>query len=158
MSASHSSHSRQALLAYGAAALFAMTAATAQVAGGTTGIDNTGDYRHEVQSCLSGKTQEDRPTCLREARNAHAEKLRGRLDNAQQSQFETNSVARCDVQTGDDKAACKARMMGFGQTSGSVAGGGLLREVETVVPPSQADTVSTQPSSSDPVVLMPAKP
>jgi len=158
MTASNSSHSRKALMAYGAAALLAVTAATAQVATGPAGIDNTGDYRHEVQSCLSGNTQEDRATCLREARNAHAEKIRGRLDNGQQSRFEANSVARCDVQTGDDKAACKARVMGFGDSSGSVAGGGVLRQVETVVPPSQADTATVEPRSPELLVPMPAKP
>lgn len=158
MTASNSSHSRKALMAYGAAALLAVTAATAQVATGAAGIDNTGDYRHEVQSCLSGNTQEDRATCLREARNAHAEKIRGRLDNGQQSRFEANSVARCDVQTGDDKAACKARVMGFGDSSGSVAGGGVLRQVETVVPPSQADTATVEPRSPELLVPMPAKP
>jgi hypothetical protein len=165
MNASNSSHSRKALISYGAAALLAMTAATAQVATGTggatgtagmTGIDNTGDYRHEVQSCLSGNTQEDRETCLREARNARAEKQRGVLESGPPAQLDANAVARCDVQTGEDKAACKARAMGFGETSGSVAGGGVLREVETVVVPPDAKSVTIEPKTSDPVVLVPS--
>jgi hypothetical protein len=45
--------------------------------------------------------------------------------------------------------------MGYGNVSGSVAGGGILREVETVVlPPGQSD-VTVQPKTSDPVVLVP---
>jgi hypothetical protein len=108
-----------------------------------------------VQACMSGRTQEDQATCLREARNAQAEKKRGALDNAG-GQFQANAAARCNVLTGEDKAACQARMMGFGDTSGSVAGGGLLREVETVVMPAGSSSVTIQPQTSDPVVLMPS--
>jgi hypothetical protein len=147
--------SRKSLVSFGVAALLAVTAATAQVATGTTGIDASGNYRQEVQACMSGRTQEDQATCLREARNAQAEKKRGALDNAG-GQFQANAAARCNVLTGEDKAACQARMMGFGDTSGSVAGGGLLREVETVVMPAGSSSVTIQPQTSDPVVLMPS--
>jgi hypothetical protein len=46
--------------------------------------------------------------------------------------------------------------MGFGNTTGSVAGGGLLREVETVVMPSDASSVTIEPKTADPVVLVPS--
>jgi hypothetical protein len=147
--------SRKSLVSFGVTALLAVTAATAQVATGTTGIDASGIYQQEVQACMSGRTQEDQATCLREARNAQAEKKRGALDNAG-GQFQANAVARCDVLTGEDKAACQARMMGFGSTSGSIAGGGLLREVETVVLPAGSSSVTIQPQTSDPVVLIPS--
>ncbi len=99
----------------------------------STGIDNTGSYQHEVQSCLSGMTQQDRATCLKEARNAQADKKRGVLDT--EGSLQANATARCDVfTTRDDKAACQARAMGSGSVEGSVAGGGVIREVETVVP------------------------
>jgi uncharacterized protein YgiB involved in biofilm formation len=146
--------SRKSLVSFGVAALLAVTAATAQVATGTTGIDATGSYRHEVQSCLSGLTQQDQATCLREARNAQAEKQRGALDNG--APLEANRMARCDALAGEDKAACQARMMGYGNTSGSVAGGGVLREVETVVLPEGASSVTIEPKTSDPVVLVPS--
>ena len=155
MTASAHGHSRKSLVSYGIAALLAMTAATAQVATGTTGIDDTGSYPHEVQSCLSGNTQQDRDTCLREARNARADKKRGALDNAQAG-FDANAAARCDVLTGQDKSACKVRVLGFGNTTGSVAGGGVLREVETVVLPPGSDSVTIQPKTSAPVVLVPS--
>lgn len=148
--------SRKSLLSFGLTALLAMTAATAQVANGPTGIDDTGSYRHEVQSCMSGNTQQDRETCLLEARNAQAEKKRGALDNAQAG-FDANAAARCDVLAGEEKAACKARVMGFGEASGSVAGGGVLRQVETVVLPSGSDSITIEPKTSDPVVLVPAR-
>src|SRR4051794_5226658 len=81
--------SPKSLASFGIAALLAMTAATAQVATGTTGIDASGSYRSEVQACNTGKTQQDRDTCLKEARNAQADKKRGVLDNAG-AQFEAN--------------------------------------------------------------------
>jgi hypothetical protein len=154
MTARDSARSLKSLVSFGVAALLAVTAATAQVASGTTGIDASGSYQHELQSCLSGKTQQDQATCLKEARNAQGDKKRGLLDNAG-GRFEANATARCDVLAGEEKAACQARMMGFGSTTGSIAGGGLLREVETVVMPAGSSSVTIQPQTSDPVVLVP---
>ena len=142
------------LISFGVAALLAMTAATAQVATGATGIDASGNYQQEVNACMTGTTQQDRDTCLKEARTARADKHRGALDNSG-AQFDANARARCDVLTGDEKAACHARMIGFGNTTGSVAGGGVLREVETVVMPAGASSVTIEPKTSDPVILVP---
>ena len=154
----HALHVRKSVLSFGAVTLLAMTAATAQVAGnpGNTGIDTSGNYRLEVQACNSGRTQEDRDTCLREARNARAEKQRGTLDKGED--YRSNAMARCSPLSGEDKAACEARVMGYGDVSGSVASGGVLRQVETVVmPPGQTD-VTIEPKTSDPVILVPAGP
>jgi hypothetical protein len=157
MTAPDPARSRRSLVFFGVAALLAVTAATAQVATGTTGIDASGSYQQEVKACMSGMTQQDQATCLKEARNAQAEKKRGLLDNAG-ARFEANAAARCDVLTGEDKAACQARIVGFGSTSGSVAGGGLLREIETVMMPPGSGSVTVQPqTSSDPVVLVPSR-
>jgi hypothetical protein len=154
MTALDNSRSRKSIASFGVVALLAMTAATAQVATGATGIDATGDYRHEVQSCLSGRTQQDQATCLQEARNARADKQRGLLDSG--ARYEANAAARCDVLMGEEKAACQARVVGYGSATGSVAGGGVLREVETVVIPSGAESVNIEPKTSDPVVLVPS--
>ena len=59
MTALDNSRSRKSIASFGVVALLAMTAATAQVAVGATGIDATGDYHYEIQSCLSGRTQQD---------------------------------------------------------------------------------------------------
>ncbi len=156
MTTNNSTHSRKSLLSFGVAALLAVTAATAQVATGTTGIDASGSYQQEVNACMTGKTQQDQATCLREARNAQADKKRGVLDNAG-AQFDANAKARCDVLAGEEKAACEARLMGYGSTSGSVAAGGVLREVETVVMPAGQSSVTIEPKTADPVVLVPAR-
>ncbi|HYF21112.1 MAG TPA: hypothetical protein VEA40_24840 [Ramlibacter sp.] len=149
--------SRKGLLSFGAAALLAVSAATGQVAGGagSTAIDATGNYRSEVQACLDGRSPQDRDTCLREARNARAEKQRGTLE--QSPTLEANAKARCDVfAAGEERAACEARVMGFGGTSGSVEGGGILRQVETVVLPQGQTEVTIQPQTPAPVLLVPA--
>ena len=156
MNTNKSAHSRKSLFSFGVAALLAVTAATAQVATGTTGIDASGSYQQEVNACMTGKTQQDQATCLREARNAQADKKRGVLDNAG-AQYDANATARCDVLAGEEKAACDARLMGYGSTTGSVAAGGVLREVETVVLPAGQSSVTIEPKTADPVVLVPAR-
>ena len=104
-------------------ALLAVTAASAQVA-----IDASGNYKEEVQSCRSGKTAQSLASCLEEARNARADK---RLGSTSADELMANAMARCEKLPMDDKAACRARMMGQGTTSGSVAAGGILREFTT---------------------------
>ena len=122
---------RKGMMAFGVSALLAVGAATAQVATlpGTDIIDNSGSYRSEVQSCMTGKTQQDQATCLREARNAAADKRRGVLDTV--GDLQANAAARCDVFTlAEDKNACRARVAGQGSLEGSVAGGGVIRSLE----------------------------
>lgn len=121
---------------------------------GNTGIDASGDAQRERAACMTGRTQQDRDTCLREANNAAAEKRKGKLDNAG-VQFEANARARCEALKGEDKSACEARVMGYGNTSGSVAGGGVIREVETVVVPADATSVRIEPKTDAPVLLVP---
>jgi preprotein translocase subunit SecF len=149
--------SQKSLVSFGVAALLAVCAATAQVAtAGSTGIDSTGSYQSEVQACMSGQTQQSREDCIKEARNAQADKSRGVLENS--GPTAANAMGRCDVHAGgEDQAACRARIMGMGNVQGSVAGGGLIREVETVVMPAGQSSVTVQPqTNSDPVVLVPS--
>lgn len=120
-----------------------------------TGIDDSGNYSREVQACLSGRTQQARDTCLEEARNARAAQRRGELGKGGENLM-ANAMARCQPLSGEFRAACEARVMGFGNASGSVAGGGLLREVEIVVVPPGTDRVRIEPQTSNPVVLVPS--
>lgn len=154
------------LMSFGAAALLAVGAATAQVAfaagtsdaafPGAAMIDSSGNYQSEVQACMTGKTQQDQATCLKEARNARADKQRGVLENHASGSLEANAMDRCDVFQGENKAACEARVLGYGNVEGSVAGGGLVREVETVVMPPGEHSVTIEPKTDDPVVLVPS--
>jgi hypothetical protein len=152
--------SRKSLISFGVATLLAVGAFTAQVAtaagAGDTGIDATGSYQSEVQACMSGQTQQDRDTCLKEARNARADKQRGVLDT--QGPVAANAMGRCEVfQGGEDRAACEARVMGMGNADGSVAGGGVIREVETVVLPRGQHSVTIEPQTDNPVILVPSR-
>lgn len=118
----------------GLSALLAMSAATAQVAPlDTTGLDASGNPKSEMAACNSGKTQQDRAACLREVRNANAEKRAGKLGNG--TDYTANAMRRCDVfKDSEDVAACRARIEAQARIDGSVAGGGVIRQSETVVP------------------------
>lgn len=91
-------------------------------------------YRQDMARCDSGQSSQDLATCRLEARNAWAEARRGRLEDASPGQLQQDALKRCDVHHGDDHAACLARMRGKGRVEGSVEGGGILREIVTVVP------------------------
>jgi len=119
---------------FGLAALLAMSAATAQVAPlDSTGLDASGKARNELAACNSGKTQQDRAACLKEVRNANAEKRAGTLRNG--GDYTANAMRRCEVfKESEDAAACRARVEAQAQLDGSVAGGGVMRQSETVVP------------------------
>lgn len=153
----------QGLLAFAATSLLAVTAATAQVAhGDTSALDDSGNYREEVQACREGRTAEDRATCLKEARSAQADRRRGALGNS--GDFQANALARCDVHKDRiDHEACRERIMSEAGLSGSVAGGGLLREYVVTLPPEQDPSrmgagpeQGTPPQAQEPLTPWPA--
>lgn len=141
-------HFRACRLALLAAASLACGAAHAQqappperqpapaLARDTPQLDDSGNYRQELQACREGRTGEDRATCQREARNAAADKRRGVLTN--KGDFQANALARCNAHRDKvDHDTCRERVLGEGGLSGSVAGGGLLRELEVTLPREQ---------------------
>ena len=145
----------KSLCAFSLTALLAMTT-TAQIATGTTGIDATGNAASEMAACNNGTTQQSRETCMTEVRNANAAKRAGQLNN-EGEQLKANALMRCNSLQGEDKTACEARVAGYGSTQGSVAGGGVITQVETVVVP-QGETVNIQPqTSTDTIIVIPAK-
>ena len=121
-----------------AIALLAVPAVTAQIAfaqiaPGTTGIDNTGNAGSEMAACMNGKSQQTQATCMTEVRNANSEKRAGKL--GADVDLSANALKRCEVfQKADDMAACKARVLGEQNAQGGVAAGGVLRETETALP------------------------
>ncbi len=141
--------------AFSLTALLAVTA-TAQIASGTTGIDATGNAASEMAACNNGTTQQSRETCMTEVRNANAAKRAGKVDNAG-GQFQANALQRCNVLQGEDKIACEARVTGYGNPQGSVAGGGVITQVETVVVPKGPEVINIQPqTSNDAIIVIPA--
>ena len=90
-------------------------------------------YSQERAAC-QGMQGEERRTCLREAGAALQEARRGQLVDAQAG-FEQNRFARCAYHRNpDERDYCERRMRGEGTTSGSVEGGGILRELTVTVP------------------------
>lgn len=123
-----------------AVAVFALSA-FAQIASGTTGIDASGNPASEMAACKNGKTQQSRETCMTEVRNANAAIRAGKVGNSG-GQYKANALMRCNALKGDDRAACEARVTGMGSPSGSVAGGGVITQFESVVSPSTTATGS----------------
>ena len=141
---------RKAVSYLGAIALFALAAAVAQVSfGADTGIDDTGNYQKERGWCMVNTVGDERATCLRDSAAAQAEKRRGTLD-AHGPNFSANIMRRCDVYSGEDRIACIARVKGLGSESGSVQGGGIIRQVETITVPA--------PAGQNSVIVVPQKP
>lgn len=157
VSRSHALRVAASVTAFVLLTLGAVTAASAQIAAGTTGIDATGNAQSELAACNSGKTQQDRQTCMTEVRNANAAKRAGKVDNSG-GRFRQNALSRCDVFQGEEQIACQARVVGYGDAAGSVAGGGVIRQVETVVVPADATTIRIQPQTpSGDIVVIPVK-
>lgn len=131
--------------------------AIAQIANGTTGIDATGNAASEMAACKNDTSQQSRETCMTEVRNANAAKRAGKVDNAG-GKFKANALMRCNPLKDDDKVACEARVAGLGSSQGSVAGGGVITQMETVVVPKGSDVINVQPkTSADTIIVVPAK-
>ena len=134
------------LIVVGAAATYAASPAQAADAAAAAAAKST--YAKERADCEAGRTAEDRATCLREAGAAEQERKRNQLDNAGSAR--QNAIERCNLVAAKDKADCLARIEGPSQanqtttTSGSVSGGGVVRETKT--------TTTGQPT----VVILPA--
>jgi hypothetical protein len=91
-------------------------------------------YADDMAACTHLMDSDDLKTCRLEAKNALAEAKRQQLDDTPDAAYSNNYNQRCDVHTGDERAACEARMRGEGSTQGSVAEGGILRETVRPMP------------------------
>jgi hypothetical protein len=112
-------------------ALLSFSAVTAMAADTLkTPADIQATYEHDRAKCLSGQSNEDQATCLKEAGAAREEAKRGKLTE-DGTAFHKNEKERCDVLSGDEKRDCISRTKGGGIVSGSVGGGGVLRETVT---------------------------
>lgn len=80
--------------------------------------------------------QQDKAACQREAGAARQEAARGGLTSGTDATQEANALARCQQLPAADKADCEARVRGASgsSSSGSVMGGGVIRETVTPVP------------------------
>ncbi|MDQ2926738.1 MAG: hypothetical protein ABI330_19690 [Caldimonas sp.] len=104
----------------------------------TTMMTPQARYLKDRANCDAGRTAEDRATCLKEAGAALEERKHHTLDNS--GSPVANATDRCNSLPDKDKAGCVARVLGpiapnqRVTTSGSVAGGGVLKETTTTTP------------------------
>ena len=94
-------------------------------------------YERERAVCLSGKSNQDQATCLKEAGAARDVARRGLLDEGN-ADYRRNQLDRCKALSGDEAKDCRLRMKGAGTVSGSASAGGIYRELRTIEPAAPA--------------------
>jgi hypothetical protein len=97
--------------------------------------DQNATIQKERADCMNGNSQQDRTTCMREAGAAKQEAQRGNLRDS--GDYQANASKRCAALPAAEKADCERRSSGEGSVSGSVGGGGVVRELVTPVPAGQ---------------------
>lgn len=91
-------------------------------------------YKADVAACNSGQSGQDKATCLKEAGAALAAARKNKLTDNSQLEI-NNKTARCNALPADQRDDCLMQMSGANTTStGSVEGGGILRETTITIP------------------------
>jgi hypothetical protein len=93
-------------------------------------------YRSERAACDSNPAVRDRAACRREAAAARDAARKGPFGD-EQAAYEKNALARCEALPEAERDNCKRRTRGEGETSGSVEGGGILREYRELILPQE---------------------
>ena len=135
--------SRHALMPAHAAllAMLAFTCCAATAAGGSPAAKER--YQAEKTVCIKGESHQDNATCLKEAQAALAESATRPAVPAA-ADYAQNALIRCKTLPADERDACQRRIAGEGNSSGSVEGGGMLREVVTPAPQDEPTTDQQQ--------------
>lgn len=103
---------------------------TAYCAGDSDNAD--ANYKNEMAACRNESLKSMRAACITEANKTLSDYRRG-AESYQQT-LQGNALQRCNVLTGDSRRDCESRLRGEGNSDGSVAEGGILRETVTIVP------------------------
>jgi hypothetical protein len=112
-------------LAFSAASATAVTPP-----GATTGLSPQARYQQDRARCAAIPGHDQRANCLSEASTRYARSLPP-VPSEAAALLEANAFKRCDPLPEPDRRDCVARMKGEGTTSGSVATGGIYRELVT---------------------------
>lgn len=99
----------------------------------------------ERAACLDSSSQQDRSSCLREAAAVKAESIRSPAERETADDRTDNALQRCNNLPAEMRVPCESRVRGEGTASGSVAAGGVLREL--VIPAPAPAPVRTPPPS-----------
>jgi hypothetical protein len=123
-----------------AAGLLALAAAPAWLQAATPAASAAGSkaeatYRADRAACLSGASQQGQVTCLKEAGAVLAERRSGQANgNASAATLQANALKRCGFQPPAERDECERLARGEGTQQGTVAGGGVIKAMVTVVP------------------------
>lgn len=90
-------------------------------------------YQQDRKLCMSGASNQDRATCLKEAGAALQEAKRNSLGASGESELAQNRLSRCNGLPAQDREDCARRMSGEGSTTGSAQQGGISRELVRTV-------------------------
>ena len=104
--------------------------------------DPNAQYQRERARCMAVRPHDAAANCLSEASTALASTQPIRLGE-DPGRYARNLFLRCDPLPDPDRMDCIARMQGKGTTSGSVAGGGIYRELVTREPVAAAPAASS---------------
>lgn len=111
--------------------------------------------QQERANCMSVQETEARADCVRDTNVAYAHAKRNRPSDIDPP-FAKNVTLRCDAHRGDENRDCLARMGGQGTTSGSVADGGIYRElvvIETMAVPTPSSAPAAAPTPLAPMTM-----
>lgn len=116
------------------AAALIVTGASDALAQATAPVGTPAREQQERASCDG--VQQDKAACMREAGAARQEAGRGGLTGGSGAALDANALERCKQLPGAEQADCEARLRGGvgSSSSGSVMGGGVIRETVTPVP------------------------
>ncbi len=104
----------------------------------TASSEATARYEQDRQKCMTNNTQDSMATCMREATNALDASRKGQLSNPGSVAMD-NATERCSAfKSAQEQAEC-VRRIEKAPASGSVPGGGVLREstTTTIIVPAQ---------------------
>lgn len=119
-------HPLRAILLLAAASL----AAPALAAGPSSAARSEARYQRDAAVCLNPRYAGDKDECLSEAGTARSSREPVMID-LDPGRFARNALKRCEPLPAPDRIDCLARMQGQGSATGSVAGGGIYRELVT---------------------------
>jgi len=105
-------------------------------------------YEQDVANCKSGKSNQDRATCMQEAGAARQEANRQNLKEGSADQHQQNMVDRCNRLPAASRQDCLTQMTSPTNVRGSVQGGGVLRETVIQVPAGTVPPSTTMPPAT----------
>jgi len=105
-------------------------------------------YEQDVANCKSGKSNQDRATCMQEAGAARQEANRQNLKEGSTDQHQQNMVDRCNRLPAASRQDCLTQMSSPTNVRGSVQGGGVLRETVIQVPAGTVPPSTTMPPAT----------